>query len=303
MATQEQGSLLWEPPEELREGATMTRYMRWLESERGLSFDDYAALWEWSTEDLEAFWGSIWDFFDVQSDYDEVLADASMPGAKWFTGAELSYPEHIFRDKPGDRVAIRHASELRELGEWTWDELREQTARVAAGLKAMGVGRGDRVVAYMPNIPETIAAFLATASLGAVWSSCSPDFGARSVVARFAQIEPKVLLTVDGYRYGGKDHDRSELIARVQGEMPTLEHTVTLGYLDGDGGDWDEAFPSTDEELTFERVPFDHPLWVLYSSGTTGLPKAIVQGQGGILIEQLKKMHLHLDAKPGDRLF
>jgi acetoacetyl-CoA synthetase len=304
MATeQEQGTLLWEPPDELRERATMTRYMRWLESERDLHFDDYAALWEWSTEDLEAFWASIWEFFDVQSDYDEVLADASMPGAKWFTGAEISYPEHIFRDKPGDRVAIRHASELRDAGEWTWDELRDQTARIAAGLKGMGIERGDRVVAYMPNIPETIAAFLATASLGAVWSSCSPDFGARSVVDRFAQIEPKVLLTVDGYRYGGKDHDRSELIERVQGEMPSLEHTVTLGYLDGDGGDWDEAFPATDEELTFERVPFEHPMWVLYSSGTTGLPKAIVHSQGGILIEHLKKHHLHVDAQDGDRVF
>ena len=210
----------------------MTRYMRWLKDERGLEFDDYAALWRWSTEDLEAFWGSLWEFFDVQASYDEVLADRSMPGAQWFSGAELSYPEHIFRDRPGDRVAIRHASELRDPGEWTWDELREQTARVRAGLQAMGIERGDRVVAYMPNIPETIAAFFATACLGAVWSSCSPDFGARSVVDRFAQIEPKVLLTVDGYRYGGKDHDRSELIEKVQGEMPSLEHTVTLGYLD-----------------------------------------------------------------------
>jgi acetoacetyl-CoA synthetase len=303
MATQEQGTLLWEPPDELVERATMTRYMRWLESERGLSFDDYDALWRWSTEEIEAFWASIWEFFDVRSSYDEVLADASMPGAKWFTGAEISYPEHIFRDKPGDRVAIRHASELRDPGEWTWDELRSQTARVRAGLKAMGIERGDRVVAYMPNIPETIAAFLATASLGAVWSSCSPDFGARSVVDRFAQIEPKVLLTVDGYRYGGKDHDRSELIERVRGEMPSLEHTVTLGYLDGDGGDWDEVFPDTDDELEFERVPFDHPMWVLYSSGTTGLPKAIVHSQGGILIEHLKKHNLHVDAQEGDRVF
>jgi acetoacetyl-CoA synthetase len=302
MATQEQGTLLWEPPEELIERATMTRYMRWLEEERGLTFDDYAALWEWSTEELEAFWASIWEFFGVQASYDEVLADASMPGAKWFTGAELSYPEHIFRDRPGDRVAIRHASELRELGEWTWEELREQTARIRAGLRGMGVERGDRVVAYMPNIPETIAAFYATASLGAVWSSCSPDFGARSVVDRFAQIEPKVMLTVDGYRYGGKDHDRSELLERVQSEMPSLEHTVTLAYL-GDDGDWDEAFPPTDEPLEFERVPFDHPLWVLYSSGTTGLPKAIVHSQGGILVEHLKKHNLHIDAQEGDRVF
>jgi acetoacetyl-CoA synthetase len=302
MATQEQGELLWEPPEEMRERATLTRYMRWLEAERDLTFDDYEALWRWSTEELEAFWGSIWEFFDVQASYDEVLADASMPGAKWFTGAELSYPEHIFRDRPGDRVAIRHASELRDPGEWTWDDLREQTARVAAGLRGMGIDRGDRVVAYMPNIPEAIAAFYAVASLGAVWSSCSPDFGARSVVDRFAQIEPKVLLTVDGYRYGGKDHDRGELIERVRSEMPSLERTVTLAYL-GDEGDWDEAFPPTDEPLEFERVPFDHPMWVLYSSGTTGLPKAIVHSQGGILIEHLKKHNLHIDAQEGDRVF
>src|SRR5918997_374956 len=303
MATREQAELLWRPSGKRVERATLTRYTRWLEAERGLKFDDYAALWQWSVDELEDFWASVWEFCDVIGNYDEVLPDGSMPGAKWFSGAELSYAEHVFRDRPGDRVAIRHASELRELGEWTWAELRTQTARIAAGLRGMGVERGDRVVAYMPNIPETAAAFYAVASLGAVWSSCSPDFGARSVVDRFAQIEPKVLLTVDGYRYGGKDFDRAELIAKVQGEMPSLERTVTLGYLDGDAGDWDEAFPETDGELAFERVPFDHPLWVLYSSGTTGLPKAIVHSQGGILLEHLKKHHLHLDAQEGDRLF
>ena len=295
MAT-EQAELLWEPTEERLERATLTRYMRWLESEKGLSFDDYDALWRWSTDELEAFWASIWEYFDVIGSYDEVLPDGSMPGATWFSGAEISYPEHIYRDKPGDRVAIRHASELRDPGEWTWDELRAQTARIRAGLREMGIERGDRVVAYMPNIPETLAAFHAVASLGAVWSSCSPDFGARSVIDRFAQIEPKVLLTVDGYRYGGKDFDRADLIEKVQGEMPSLERTVTLDYL-GERGDWDEAFPETDEELEFDRVPFEHPLWVLYSSGTTGLPKAIVHSQGGVLIEHLKKHHLHLDAQ------
>src|SRR4051794_18690775 len=302
MSARTDAPVLWEPPAALRERATMTRYMRWLEAERGVSFEDYDGLWRWSTDELEEFWASIWEDFGVQGGYEQGLADPSMPGAKWFTGAEVSYPERLFRDKPGDRVAIRHASELREPGEWTWDELREQTARVAAGLRAMGVGRGDRVVAYMPNIPETIAAFLATASLGAVWSSCSPDFGARSVVDRFAQIEPKVLLAVDGYRYGGKDHDRGELIERVQGEMPSLERTVILPYL-GEAGDWDDAFPATEEPLEFARVPFDHPLWVLYSSGTTGLPKAIVHSQGGILLEHLKKHNLHIDAQEGDRVF
>src|SRR3954465_7684389 len=302
MSARTDAPVLWEPPAALRERATMTRYMRWLEAERGLSLEDYDGLWRWWADELEDFWASIWEFFGVEGGYEQVLADPSMPGAKWFTGAEVSYPEHLFRDKPGDRVAIRHASELREPGEWTWDELREQTARVAAGLRAMGVGRGDRVVAYMPNIPETIAAFLATASLGAVWSSCSPDFGARSVVARFAQIEPKVLLAVDGYRYGGKDHDRRELIGRLEGEMPTLGRTVILPYL-GAEGDWDDAFPATEAPLEFARVPFDHPLWVLYSSGTTGLPKAIVHSQGGILLEHLKKHNLHIDAQEGDRIF
>src|SRR3954468_13065004 len=274
MSARTEATVLWEPPAALRERATITRYMRWLEAERGLSFEGYDGLWRWSTDELEDFWASVWEFFGVQGGYEHVLADASMPGEKCLQGAGVSYPEHLCRDKPGDRVAIRHASELREPGGWTWDELREQTARIAAGLRAMGVGRGDRVVAYMPNIPETIAAFLATASLGAVWSSCSPDFGARSVVDRFAQIEPKVLLAVDGYRYGGKDHDRRELIERLEGEMPTLGRTGILAYT-GPEGYWDGAFPATDAPLEFARVPFDHPLWVLYSSGTTGLPKAI----------------------------
>ena len=187
-----------------------------------------------------------------------------MPGATWFSGAELNYPEHIYRDKPGDRMAIATPPSCATRGSGRGMSCARRP-RASAPACASGVERGDRVVAYMPNIPETIAAFHAVASLGAVWSSCSPDFGARSVIDRFAQIEPKVLLTVDGYRYGGKDFDRADLIEKVQGEMPSLERTVTLNYL-GERGDWDEAFPETDEELEFDRVPFDHPLWVLYSS-------------------------------------
>ena len=222
----------------------------------------------------------------------------TMPGASWFPGAQLNYAEHAFRGKDDGALAIVHASELREQAELTWGELREQVRGIAAGLRALGVERGDRVAAYMPNIPEAIAAFLATASLGAVWSSCSPDFGARSVIDRFAQIEPKVLLAVDGYRYNGRDFDRADVVAGIHEEVGgTL---VRLGYLDGSG--WQEGFLG-DDELSFERVPFDHPLWVLYSSGTTGLPKAIVQGQGGILLEHLKKLHLHVDLQAGDRLF
>jgi len=278
----------------------MHRFMR----ERG--FEDYAALWRWSVEDLEGFWAAIWERFGVAGDYERVLARRDMPGAEWFTGARVNYAEHVFRDKPDDRVAILHASELRELGEWTWGDLRDQAARIAAGLRDLGVGPGDRVVAYLPNLAETAAAFLATASIGAVWSSCSPDFGARSVVDRFAQVEPKVLLTVDGYRYNGRDFDRRDTVARLRAEMPSLEHVVVLPYLGSgevpDARTWDEL-TARHAALEFERVPFDHPLWVLYSSGTTGLPKGIVQGQGGILLEHLKMLTLHVDSREGDRLF
>jgi acetoacetyl-CoA synthetase len=285
-------TLLWEPPAELVERAVMTRYMR----ERGLG--TYEELWRWSVTDLDGFWGSIWDFFGVQGTYDQVLAERRMPGAAWFPGAGVNYAEHLFRGKDPGATAILHASELRELSELSWGELRAQAARIAAGLRALGVERGDRVAAYMPNIPETVAAFLATASIGATWSSCSPDFGPRSVIDRFAQIEPKVLLAVDGYRYNARDFDRRETVDRIAAE--TGGRVIRLGYLDGTG--WENGFEQPGE-LTFERVPFDHPLWVLYSSGTTGLPKAIVQGQGGILLEHLKKLHLHVDAQAGDRIF
>jgi acetoacetyl-CoA synthetase len=288
--------LLWRPSAERVEHATITRFARAVGRE-----GDYDRLWRWSVDDLEGFWGAISEFFDVQASepYERVLGRREMPGAQWFPGSRLSYAEHFFRDRDEDAVAIRHAAELRELSEWTWGELRGQTARIAAGLRALGVGPGDRVAAYMPNIPETIAAFLATASIGAIWSSAAPEFGARSVVDRFAQIEPKVLLAIDGYRYGGRDHDRSEVVAGIAEEIGA--RVVRFGYLDGSG--WPDDLVAHDEPLSFEQVPFDHPLWVLYSSGTTGLPKAIVHSQGGILLEHLKHMHLHVDAQEGDRVF
>jgi acetoacetyl-CoA synthetase len=305
---------LWEPSAELVERSRLREYMGWLASERDLRFGTYEELWHWSVDDLEGFWSSIWDFFGVQADggYERVLGNRAMPGAEWFAGTSLNYAEHVFAGKDDAEAAILHASELRELGELSWGELRIQVAGVAAGLRALGVGRGDRVVAYMPNIPEAIVAFLATASIGAVWSSCSPDFGPASVTDRFAQIEPKVLFAVDGYRYGGKDFDRRDTLAQLQAAIPSLERTIVLPYLDPepdlaplrDATRWEELLASGEgAELSFERVPFDHPLWVLYSSGTTGLPKAIVQSQGGILLEHLKKLHLHVDAHPGDRLF
>jgi acetoacetyl-CoA synthetase len=295
--------LLWKPSPEQIERATLTRYARSVGRE-----GSYDELWRWSVEDLEGFWSSIWEFFDVQASqpYERVLGRRDMPGAEWFPGARLNYAEHLFRGRDDGALAIQHAGELRELGQWTWGELREQTERIAAGLRRLGVGPGDRVVAYIPNIPEAIAAFAACASIGATWSSCSPDFGARSVIDRFAQIEPKVLLAVDGYRYGGKDFDRRAVLDTVRAEMPSLEHTVVLPYLDAgpvdDAMAWDELVAER-EPLAYEPLAFDHPLWVLYSSGTTGLPKPIVHGQGGILLEHLKKLHLHLDAQEGDRLF
>jgi acetoacetyl-CoA synthetase len=294
--------ILWTPSSERVERAWLTRYQRWLEQRLGRTFADYAALQRWSVDELDAFWRSIWDFFDVQADGspERVLGRREMPGAEWFPDVRLNYAEHIFRDHDPDAVAIRHASELRPLAQMTWGELRALTARIAAGLRAQGVSTGDRVVAYLPNIPETIAAMLATASLGATWSSAAPEFGARSVIDRFQQIEPKVLLAVDGYRYNGRDFDRSAQVAEIAEAVGG--RLVRFGYLDGSG--WEDGFLGSDDApLTFDRVPFAHPLWVLYSSGTTGLPKAIVQGHGGILLEQLKKLHLHLDAHADDRVF
>jgi acetoacetyl-CoA synthetase len=295
-------TVLWRPGEEFAERTRMRWYMRRLAAERGVEAATYDELWRWSVADLEAFWWSIADFFDVRFEDPPraVLGRREMPGARWFEGATLSYPEHILRGRDDDAVAIRHASELRPLSETTWGELRALAGRIQAGLRACGVRRGDRVAAYMPNLPETVAAFLATSGLGAIWSSCSPDFGPRSVVDRFAQIEPKVLLAVDGYRYGGRDFDRRAVVERIHAEVGgTL---VQLAYLHG--GAWQEGFLGDGGgELELAPVAFDHPLWILYSSGTTGLPKAIVHGHGGILLEQLKKLNLHLDARAEDRVF
>ena len=311
-----EGTPLWEPSEKLKENARIFDYMKWLRDEKDLSFEDYNDLWEWSVTDLEGFWASVWEYCGVDASkfYERVLAKRGMPGAEWFSGAELNYAEHVLKHAKGrlDEPAILHQSEVRSLGEVSWGELREKTVALAAGLKEMGVQRGDRVAAYLPNVPEAVIALLACASIGAVWSSCSPDFGAGSVVDRMEQIEPKVLIAVDGYRYGGKDYDRIDVVARLQREIPTLQKTIILPYLAEDPDTsplenvvmWDELLARHEgAELSFEQVPFDHPLWVLYSSGTTGLPKAIVHSQGGILIEHLKKIVLHIDLGPDDRFF
>jgi acetoacetyl-CoA synthetase len=311
-----EGTPLWEPSNDFKENARITDYMKWLTAEKDLTFEDYNDLWEWSVTDLEGFWASVWEYCGVEASepYEAVLAKREMPGAGWFPGARLNYAENILRNAEGrlDEPAIMHQSEVRSLDSMTWGELRDRTAALAAGLRAMGVERGDRVAAYLPNIPEAVIGLLACASIGAVWSSCSPDFGAGSVVDRIQQIEPKVLLTADGYRYGGKDYDRTEVVARLQQEIPSIQKTVFLPYVAQDPDTsplenvvmWNDLLSEHEgAELSFEQVPFDHPLWVLYSSGTTGLPKAIVQSQGGILLEHLKKVVLHIDLGPGDRFF
>ena len=229
---------LWEPSAERIERSQMTQYVRWLGAQRGVQIDGYDELWRWSVENIEEFWASIWDYFEVESaiPYERVLSSHEMPGARWFEGAEINYAEHVFRGKDPSAIAVRHASELRGLAELSWGELSAQVAQIAAGLRSLGVERGDRVVAYMPNIPETLAAFLATASIGAVWSSCSPDFGPASVVDRFAQIEPKILLCVDGYRYNGRDFDRTEPCRRAAGRDALAPQDDRAALPDGRSG-------------------------------------------------------------------
>jgi len=288
--------------------------MQWLKREKSLNFQTRDDLWQWSVDHLEDFWASLWEYFHIQasSPYSAVLLERKMPGAKWFSGATLNYAEHVFRNATSSRPALLFRSERHAMVEVSWSELQQKVASIAQSLRAMGVQRGDRVVAYMPNIPETLMAFLACASMGATWSSCSPDFGTNSVIDRFKQIEPKVLFAVDGYQYGGKTFDRRPIIAELQQSLPTLEKTVLVPYLFADAQSavedlsnavtWQELLKQP-SEIVFEQVPFDHPLWVLYSSGTTGLPKAIVQGHGGILLEHLKSLTLDMDLKPQDRFF
>jgi acetoacetyl-CoA synthetase len=301
------GDVLWTPPADVRETTEIGRYLGWLRDERGRELADYDALSRWSVADLEGFWGSIWDFFGVRAHtpYERVLAKRDMPGAEWFPGARLNYAEHALgTDEDSDRVAVVARSQTRAPIELTFGELRDRVARARAGLRRLGVGPGDVVVAYLPNIPETLVAFLASASLGATWAACAPEFGARSVLARFGQIEPKVLLAVGGYTYRDRPIDRRDQVAEIRGGLPTLEHVVHVQYGENEIPDalsWGDLLAES-APLEFEPVAFDHPVYVLFSSGTTGLPKAIVHGHGGQLIEHLKGVGLGWDLKPGGRL-
>lgn len=303
----------WELPPAAQARTNLARYVSWLREKKGLRFEAYHDLWDWSTTDLEAFWSTLWEYYDIQASmpYRQVLSSRRMPGAKWFEGARLNFAEHAFRNRGSDSPAIISRSELRPPSTLSWDSLSSQVASVAAALRSLGVRPGDRVAAYLPNIPETVVAFLATASIGAIWSSCAPDLGTQSVVDRLRQIEPIVLFAIDGYRYGGKDFDRRDAVTEIASGLPSIKITILVAYLREPGTDrwvdgaywFEDLLGRADAEVTFEQVAFDHPLWVVYSSGTTGLPKAIVHGHGGILIESLKGLELHFDLGPDDRFF
>lgn len=308
-----EGELLWTPDRARVEAAELTRYRRWLAAERGLDFPDYESLRAWSVADLEAFWSSIAEFFDLRfsAPYSCVLARREMPGAQWFPGARLNFAEHMLRHAQSGATALLYAGETIPLRSLTWDDLVERVARLAARLRELGVVPGDRVVSFMPNIPETAVAFLAAASVGAVWSSCSTDFGVRSVLDRFQQIAPKVLFCVDGYRYGGRYFERRSEVAQIVAALPSLAHVIHLRHGDPDARppvaharDWHEFLAGAPPEpIQYEQVPFDHPLWIVYSSGTTGLPKAMVHGHGGITLEMHKSLALHCNLRPGSTMF
>ena len=304
--------ILWRPSPERVKAARIEAYRAWVNRSYGLELADYHALHRWSVTEVERFWESIAEYFGVRfhTPPRQTLSSRRMPGARWFAGASINYAEHVFAGRDPQALAIQYASELRGLEHWNWGELQAESERVAAGLTGLGVEAGDRVAAYMPNIPQTVAALLACASIGAIWSAAAPEFGAAAVIDRFSQIEPKVLLAVDGYRYGGRDYDRTAAREEIAAAIPSQPELVRFGHLGGGGwpagfGDARGSAPAQARAgaLEFTPVPFEHPLWVLYSSGTTGLPKAIVHSQGGILLEQLKIVNLHLDAHAGDRLF
>ncbi|MGS0683707.1 acetoacetate--CoA ligase [Nakamurella sp. GG22] len=303
--------VLWQPAPERVARAAITEFSSFVSTRTGLPMPDYPTLWDFSVQDLPGFWSAVADYFQIRwhDQPTEVLPEAVMPGADWFPGGTLNYAEHALSGPPESLLAVADPAVIAVAEDGseklvTIDELRAQVGAAQAGLRALGVGAGDRVVALVPNTVDALVAFLATAALGAVWSSCSPDFGAPSVIDRFTQISPTVLIAVDGYSYGGKSFHVTETVEKIRAALPSLAgavHIPALGTPTPDGMLSWEQLTAEPAEPVFIPVPFSAPLWVLYSSGTTGLPKPIVQSVGGILVEHLKSLRLHWDLGPGDR--
>ena len=305
---------LWSPGSEFIEQANITRFTKWLDQEKNLQFNDYESLWEWSTEHIEEFWKTIVEYFDIQfhHPYKKVLSSHKMPGVKWFEGATLNYTEQVFKNYNENYPALISESENRLMSEMSWSELHKQVASVSRFMRDKNIKKGDRVVAFMPNTPETVVAFLATASIGAVWSSCSPEFGAESVIERFKQIKPKLMFAVEGCLYIGKKIDRTDIVLEIRNEIPEIETLILIDYIDTTGEignkikdkiSFDEVLKTKADKIEYDYVEFNDPLWVLYSSGTTGKPKAITHSQGGIVLEHTKYLSLHSNVKPGSRFF
>jgi len=312
----ETGQQLWAPTPGRIERARITEFIRWLKANRGLAFTDFESLWRWSTEDLDGFWQACWDFFGVEATKQPtaVLGKRTMPGVEWFPGAELNYARHMLRHERPDAVAVLHLNERQGLQSLSWEELGGKVRIVATQLRKLGVKRGDRVVAYMTNVPEALIAMLATTSIGAIWSSCGPDFGTPGVLDRFSQLEPTVLIHVDGYQYGGKPFDRRPEVEKILARLTSVKHVIQLPYLDPANPRaltpntifWKDLLDHPQvprEAFQYEEVPFMHPLWILFSSGTTGLPKPIMHSHGGIMIEQLKHIAFNFDLHANERLF